>query len=200
MASDRIHDPELLDALDAIDPQPISTTAHRVTWSSRDPLAGGTGGGRWHPPNSFEALYTSLEEDGALAEIYHHLSKAPVKSSSSMKVHALTISVEHALIFPNLDSLGDLGVTKDAFLKGEYERTRDIGAAARFLDIEAIIVPSRRWSCSNMVLFLDRIKERELLRVTDTSEVNWPAWRERSELVASRSNEVAKKVLRNADV
>jgi hypothetical protein len=88
---DHVHDPDLLDALEAMEPQAFDGVAWRVTWAARDPLAGGTGGGRWHPPNDFEALYTSLAEDGALAEIYHHLSRAPVFSSSHVTLNKLQV-------------------------------------------------------------------------------------------------------------
>ena len=68
-------------------PRPFDGIVWRVTWASRDPLARGTGGGRWHPAHAFEALYTSLDENGAMAEIYFHLSKAPVFSSSHVTLN-----------------------------------------------------------------------------------------------------------------
>ncbi len=58
----QVHDPDLLDALEAMEPRSFGGVVWRVTWATRDPLAGGTGGGRWHPPNDFEALYASTEE------------------------------------------------------------------------------------------------------------------------------------------
>lgn len=64
------------------------------------------------------------------------------------------------------------------FRKGGYARTREVGAAARFLDMEGLIVPSARWSASNLVLFMDRLSDRESLKVMETREINWPAWRE----------------------
>jgi hypothetical protein len=75
-----LYDRDLLDALEALDPEPFSGTAWRTTWVTRDPLIGSTAGGRWHPENSFETLYTSTETDGSLAEVYYHLSRAPVFS------------------------------------------------------------------------------------------------------------------------
>ena len=142
---------------------------------------GGTGGGRWHPPNDFEALYTSLDENGAMAEVYYHLSRAPVFSSSHAIISRLRVHTERTLIFDGIASLELVGVDEDSFRKGERVRTQEIGAAARFLDIEGLIVPSARWSCNNLVLFSDRLSDRESLRVADTRDVNWPAWREKME-------------------
>lgn len=178
MSENHIHDPDLLDALEAIEPQPFNETVWRVTWASRDPLMGGTGGGRWHPPNDFEALYTSTEEQGAMAEIYHHLSRAPVFSSSHVRIHQLNIRAERILIFNEVSDMASHGIDEEAFRKGGYERSREIGAAARFLDMEGLVVPSVRWPCTNLVLFLDRLSDRDSLKIMETRDINWPAWRE----------------------
>lgn len=179
MAAGRVHDPKLLDALEAMGPQPFDGTAWRVTWATRHPLIGGTGGGRWHPPNDFEALYASLDENGAMAEAYHHLSRAPVFSSSHQKIHGIGVRAARTLVFADIASLAALGVGEDRFRRGDYSRTREIGAAARFLDIEGLIVPSVRWACANLVLFIDRLTDPAPLRVVASRDVNWPAWRER---------------------
>lgn len=178
MPDHRIHDPDLLDALEAIEPQPFDDVIWRVTWATRDPLMGGTGGGRWHPPNDFEALYTSIDEHGAIAEIYHHLSKAPVFSSSHVKINQQRVRAERTLVFADIKELESLGVEEQAFRKGDYTRTREVGAAARFLDMEGLIVPSARWSTANLILFMDRLSDRESLKVVASREINWPAWRE----------------------
>lgn len=179
MPGNPVHDPDLLDALDAMVPRVFDGVVWRVAWASRDPLVGGTGGGRWHPPNDFEALYTSVEEDGALAEIYHHLSKAPVFSSSHVRLIKVRVATERTLVFNDIDALAAVGVSEQDFRRGEYTRTREIGAAARFLDMDGLIVPSARWPCSNLVLFPDRLADLDRLQVMETRNVNWPAWRER---------------------
>ncbi len=178
---DQVHDPDLLDALEAMAPRALDRFAWRVTWKIRDPLAGGTGGGRWHPPNDFEALYTSLEEDGAIAEIYHHLSKAPVFSSSHVKLHKLYVRTRRTLVFADVAALDKVGISEQTFRRGDDARSREVGAAARFLDMDGLIVPSARWSCANLVLFPDRLPDRSALRVDETRDINWPAWREQAE-------------------
>lgn len=175
-----VHDPDLLDALEAMAPRALGRSVWRVTWASRDPLAGGTGGGRWHPPNDFEALYTSFEADGALAEIYHHLSRAPVFSTSHVRLHRLAVPTRRTLVFEDVAALEPLGIPEEAFRRGEVARSREVGAAARFLDCDGLVVPSARWPCANLVLFLDRLADLDSLRVEETRDVNWPAWRERA--------------------
>ena len=157
---------------------PFDGFAWRVTWVNRDPLTGGSGGGRWNPPNEFEVLYTSLAEDGALAEIYYHLSKAPVFSTSHVKINKIHATTERTLSFRGIVSLLPMGVTEEAFRRGEFSRTREIGAAARFLDMDGLIVPSARSDIANLVLFIDRMDHRESLSVVESHDINWPAWRE----------------------
>ncbi len=172
-----ILDPELLDAMDALPGDTFNGNVWRVTWATRDPLAGNAGGGRWSPDNGFETLYTSLEKSGALAEAYYHLSKAPVFSSSNMRINTLHASLEKVLPLSE-GNLQRLGLEEPRASKISYERSQAIGAAAYLLDYEALIVPSARWNCNNLVLFLDKFDVDERLRLVASSDVNWPAWRE----------------------
>ena len=177
-----VHDPDLLDLLEAIPPKPFAGSVWRVTWASRDPLSGGTGGGRWHPANDFEALYSSLDEDGALAEIYYHLSRAPVFSTANVRINKIEVRAGKSLTIGDAEALAVLGIDRESFAKGDYSRTRQVGAAARFLDFDGLLVPSARWPCQNLVLFPDRLENPEALRLVESRDINWPAWREKSPL------------------
>jgi RES domain len=172
----RLHGRDLLDALEALDPKPFSGIAWRTTWATRDPLIGSTAGGRWHPENSFEALYTSAEADGSLAEVYFHLARAPVFSSAHVRLHRLRVETRRTLRL-DLEMLGSLGIEAARYSAMEYARTREIGAAAHFLEFDSLLAPSPRWPCLNLVLFLDRL-DPDGLAVEEVREVNWPAWRE----------------------
>lgn len=113
-----------------------------------------------------------------MAEIYHHLSKAPVFSSSHVTINEIQASAQQTLEFSDVGALAALGISDEMFRKGETSRTREVGAAARFLDLDGLIVPSARWPCANLVLFLDRLPDRDALKVVETRDINWPAWRE----------------------
>jgi hypothetical protein len=174
----RILDPELLDAMDALAGERYDGDAWRVTWATRDPLAGNAAGGRWSPDDGFETLYTSLKEDGAMAEVYYHLSKAPVFSSSHVLMNRLHVSLTNGLRLSGEQPI-TLGIEEPLASRIDYERSKAIGAAAHLLDFEGLIVPSARWECDNLVLFLDRFDIDAQLQVTATKNINWPAWRER---------------------
>lgn len=171
--------PEILDALDKLTGEPLKTKVWRVTWGTRDPLAGGVGGGRWSPPNQFEALYTSLQADGALAEAYHHLSRAPVFSSSSMKINQISVKLDSVLVL-NAKLLNQLGITDPLASRIDVGLTQPISEAAYLLDYQGLLVPSARYDCNNLVVFIDRIIPEKQLKVSRTEDVNWPAWRERN--------------------
>ncbi len=160
-------------------PQSLEQSVWRVAWATRDPLAGGTGGGRWHPPNDFEAWYASFEEHGAMAEIYYHLSRAPVFSSADVKINEIHVRTQRTLVFADVAALENVGIDEETFRRGGHTRSREVGAAARFLDLDGLVVPSARWTCANLVLFPDRVADHEAFRVIETRDINWPAWREK---------------------
>lgn len=164
--------------MEGLEPRPYRGATWRTTWASRDPLLGSNAGGRWHPPASFEALYTSLEADGSLAEVYHHLSRAPVFSSAEVRLARLRVDVPRVLRLVESEILEALGVGERVLRSMDQSRSREIGDAAYFLELDGLMVPSVRWPCLNLVLFPDRLDPGSSLRVEETREVNWPAWRE----------------------
>ena len=175
----RVHDRDLLDALEAIDSESFSATAWRTTWATRAPLVGSAAGGRWLPEDSFEALYTRLEADGALAEVYFHLSRAPVFSSAHVRLYRLRVQTQRILRLADFEALARLGVETVKYPSMDYARNQEIGAAAHFLEFDSLLVPSPRWLCLNLVLFLDRLDPDESLAVEEIQDVNWPAWKEK---------------------
>jgi len=171
-------DPELLNAIDALSGEEFKGEIWRVTWASRDPLAGNAGGGRWSPDDHFEALYTSLQPDGALAEVYYHLARAPVMSSSNMRLNHLKISLDNVLVL-DVEQLNSLGVDGPLASRLANSRCQAVGEAAYMMDYQGLIVPSARWECNNLVLFVERIDLNEHIELIDMSEVDWPAWKEK---------------------
>ena len=174
-------DPALLDGLDALEGQQFDGEVWRVTWAARDPLAGGSGGGRWSPDGRFEVLYTSLEDNGAMAEAYYHLSKAPVMSSSHMLLNHLSVSLDNVL-YLDVDQLTELGMEDPLASRSRGDIGRSIGEAACMLDYHGLVVPSARWDCENLVIFLDHrsFDLNKNISFVEASGVNWSAWKEQA--------------------
>src|SRR5712692_10238191 len=109
--SGRIHDRAILDALEALDPEPFRGTVWRVTRKGREPLRGAAAHGRWGASGEFEVLYTSLEREGALAEIGYRLSLEPVwPSRIEHEIHAIRAEAERVPSFADLASLEPFGI------------------------------------------------------------------------------------------
>ena len=70
----RARDSHLLDAVDALPFAPLDRQAWRVVRDGPDPTLCSASGGRWDD-GTFDVLYTSTMADGALAEMFFHLSK-----------------------------------------------------------------------------------------------------------------------------
>jgi RES domain-containing protein len=172
----RVHDRPILDALENIDPEALERTVWRVTRRGRDPIRGAVANGRWNAIGEFEVLYTSVESDGALAEVGYRLSLEPVwPSKLQHQLHSLLIKTERALRLDTVEQLQALGVDIKRFESFDYAATQAIAAAAHFLEFDALIVPSARFPTSNAVLFLDRIQTPP--EILSTEDVNWAIWR-----------------------
>jgi RES domain len=173
--SGRIHDRVILDALEALDAAPFHGTVWRVTRKGREPLRGGAADGRWSSSGEFEVLYTSLEREGALAEIGYRLSLEPVwPSRIAHEIHAISVEAERALRFVELASLAPFGIDVARYRTFEYAATQALAAAAHFLEFDGLIVPNARFDCANLVLFTE---QTPTLTLTETLPVDWEAWR-----------------------
>ncbi|MGH7988232.1 MAG: RES family NAD+ phosphorylase [Candidatus Binataceae bacterium] len=171
-------DPALLDALDAFNRTPYAGETWRVVRDGRDPLQGSASGGRWDP-TLFDVLYTSLDADGAVAEVHFHLSRQPVFPSKIVYgLHRIRVKTEQTLRLPDLDAMVPFGVDASRYREILYEPTQAISDAAYFLGFDSIIAPNARWSCHNLILFTDQTALFDL-KVTHSSKVNWAKWRKR---------------------
>jgi len=161
--------------LEAIEPEPLSGTVWRVTRKDREPLRGAAAHGRWSASGDFEVLYTSLERDGALAEIGYRLSLQPLwPSRIEHEIHEIAVEAERVLRFADLKTLAPLGVDVARYRTFDYVGTQAIAAAAHFLEFDGLIVPNARFDCLNLVLLTERAPA---LTLVETRLVDWDSWR-----------------------
>jgi RES domain-containing protein len=172
------HDRSILDAIEAIDPEPFAGEVWRVTRKGRDPLRGSAANGRWNSSGGeFEVLYTSLERDGALAEIGYRLALEPVwPSRIEHEVHLIAVETERTLRLADLETLPPLGVETARYHTFEYQATQAIAAAAYFLEFDSLIVPSARFLCANLATFMERAAR---LALKKSQAIDWESWRQR---------------------
>lgn len=175
---ERARDLRLLDAIDAFERKPFAEPVWRIAREGSDPALGGASNSRWCN-GTFDALYTSLERDGAIAEIHASLSLQPVFPSKLRSfVHKLTVNATQTLRLADFPTLAKLGVDVDRYRDRDYSRTQSIADAAYFLGFDGLIAPSARWECLNAVLFTGRIRPEDI-QITESEKlaIDWDAWR-----------------------
>ena len=187
-----IHDPSLLDRLSEYHSERFEGEVFRATRASADPVAASISGGRWAPPPDGDAgypvLYTSLERDGALAEVASFLAQlTPIPGPRPIKLTRLAVAAARTIRLVRAD-LGELGVDLTRFGERDYDRTQKIGGALVFLGFDGLIAPSARWSCDNLMIFGDNHALTEKLEAVDEELVEWRAWAQTHGMLAHVSN------------
>lgn len=174
-------DNRLIDALEAIEPVQFEGNVWRLVRDGRDPLQCSASGGRWDD-GSFDVLYTSMTEVGALEEMRFHLMRGQPVMPSKVKyrMFELGLTLERALRFLDLEALGSVGLKTETFGRlsyeqknDEYPRTQEIGEVAHFLDFDGLIVPSARSDAKNVVVFCDKVRSLHESNAKDHGVVDW---------------------------
>ncbi len=174
----RARDFDLLDALDALPRIAVDNTVWRVVRQARDPLLCRPSLGRWDLGH-FDVLYTAFDPDGAISEMYFHLSRQPVFPTEPVfTLNEIEVSTRSTLKFADLTEFATLGVDPADYSDILYERTQEIGDAAAFLGFDGLIAPSARWDCLNLAIFCGSLSPGDLV-LTASSTIDWDDWRER---------------------
>ena len=174
----KARDVELLDALDALDREPFEGDVWRIVRQGRNPLQGYPAGGRWDPTGGFDVIYTSLDPDGARAEIYYHLMRAPVFPSRTIYLmHRLGIRMHKTLRLADMSALAALKIDTARYSDIDDAQTQAIGDAAHFVGFDGLIAPSARWDCQNLVIFMDRMDPSDDWVISESEPVDWKEWR-----------------------
>jgi hypothetical protein len=183
----RIRDNALIDALESAPFINFEGTVWRAVREGRDVLLGSNYGGRWDD-GTFDVLYTSKMADGAIAEMYFHLSRGQPVLPSKVAYHLyeLSVKIQQALELLDLDALAKLGVDTArygalSYLERlqEYPRPQEIAETAHFVGFNGLIAPNARFACSNVILFCDRVSPEDAEVVRDHGAIHWDDWRKR---------------------
>ena len=132
-----IHDQSLLDYLSALRAEPFNGNVFRATRLDADPTAPSVSGGRWSPApdetSNLFTLYTSLDRDGAIAEVASLLaSLTPVPGPRHIKVATLSVSTSETVRLTR-EELEVLGVDFMRYGERDYLPTQKIGSALAWL-------------------------------------------------------------------
>nr|WP_306264946.1 RES family NAD+ phosphorylase [Pararhizobium sp. IMCC3301] len=180
-------DRKLIDTLEVLDAQTFEGIVWRVTRDGRDPTLFFGGGNRWDD-GTFDVLYTSLDKEGALAEMKFHVSRGQPITPTKIKfrLHELKVRVDGLLDLTAASLLANLGVDRTTFGKlpyldrhGEYETCQKIAETAHFLgsddpdDPSGILVPNARHKGNNLVIFGDYVSPEDIVHTEDHGVIDW---------------------------
>lgn len=171
----------LLDALGRVPARSFTDEVWRVVHHGRDPARGNSSRSRWCD-GSFGVLYTSVECDGAIADLSRHTRR------KRLSAYRLQIATERALRIDDLDTLARLGVDVARYAGRDYRRTQAIAGAAFELGFDGLIVPSAHWACHNLVVFTDRTPAEKIRVVAGPEPVDLQEWSARSAPRARQSS------------
>ncbi|MEX2648820.1 MAG: RES family NAD+ phosphorylase [Alphaproteobacteria bacterium] len=175
------YDPDLADRLGAFPTDRFKGEVFRATRKSADPVAPSLSGGRWARPQSTDdpgtsVLYTSMERDGAMAEVASVLAdQSPVPGSLTIKVTRLAVTTSRTFRLVSA-SLAALGVDMSRYGERDYARTQEIGSTLAWLGLDGLIAPSARWTCESLMIFTDNHNLREKLESIGEEFVEWRQW------------------------
>ena len=185
-----VHDQDLVDLLAESRTDPFTGEVFRATRMAADPTAPSISGGRWAPPPGdgpgIYVLYTSLNRDGAIAEVASFLAGlTPIPGPRPIKVTRLAATIARTLRLAFTD-LTALGVDLNRYGERDYNRTQQIGAALAFLGLDGLIAPSARWSCDNLMIFGENHALTEKLDPLSEEKIDWRAWAQDNDLIPGR--------------
>ena len=183
-----IHDQRLLDRLSGFPAERFSGEVFRATRVDADPIAPSISGGRWAPPPEREGgvavLYTSVDRDGAVAEVAAFLTSLnPIPRSRPLSVTRIAVTLAQTVRLTRAD-LESLGVDWSRYGERDYGRTQLIGAALAFLGFDGLIAPSARWACDNLMIFSDNHQLAESLEPIAREQIDWRAWARDNGMIA----------------
>ncbi len=181
-----LHDPVLTDKLSSYSSIEFSGFVYRVTANNAEPCAASSNGGRWALPErdglTIPILYTSLEPEGALAEVASYLALLTPIPQKQLMLHTIEVSTSNSLKLLEVD-LCALGVDMEHYQEREYLTTQKIGAALNFLGFDGLIAPSARWECDNLMLYTDNHELEHKLDVTCSKEKDWFSWAQQQGII-----------------
>ena len=161
-------DATILATLAALDAGPWSGEVWRHTFANNPPDKPNVRGARWNPPG-VEALYTSLDEATALAEADHLIAMQPLRPRATRTLHRLAIALKSVVELTDSSLLELLGVDQEALASDHHAACQAVGAAAAFLHLDGIVVPSARSPGHNIVILFAGVDSLPDIRVIDSS-------------------------------
>lgn len=150
-----LFDLNLLDAIEGA-VEAFEADVWRQVVSGTDPLKTNLMGGRWNPPG-VEVLYCSLTERGAALELAALLDREPRPIKRPRSMQKLAVRLGRVARVTESQAFLSAGAHLSSVLGADLAVPQRIGAAAEWLGLSGIIVPSARHHDGNLVIMANRL-------------------------------------------
>ena len=151
-----LFDLDLLDAIEESVEEQFEAFVWRQVVLGTDPLKTNSLGGRWSPPG-VEVLYCSLSQRGAELELAALLDRQPRPVLRSRVMHKLEVRLAKVFRVTESEAFLSAGVSRSAVLGRDTTLSQRIGAAAEWLGLRGLVVPSARHDDGNLVVITNRL-------------------------------------------
>ena len=169
----QLFDPQLLDALEESVQDLWEGTLWRQVVGTTDPLQTNGLGGRWNP-SGVEVLYCSLSRQGAEAELRAVLDRQPVPIKRPRRTYQLSARLSKVGRATDSAALVMAGVTLEDVVGPDWSVPQLLGAAADWLGLAGLIVPSARHEDGNLVIVVNRLAAGDYYEVSVEDEGQVP--------------------------
>lgn len=155
--------PNLVAAVDELDPMAYSGSAYRHQATRWNPLSGAGArslGGRWNPPESFATLYMAVERDTAVAEFLRMAARSRRNPEDFLPRRLYRYDVQLAGLVDLRDAQAreTIKLTDDDLANDDPAACQAVGAAAQYLGREGILAPSATGQGTVLAVFFDRLE------------------------------------------
>lgn len=166
-----IHDPGLLDALEALGASAYEGVVWRHMFNEHPPELANTGGARWNPAG-IAAVYTSEASQTALEEAQRAIDIQPLRPKARRRVlYELRVQLSQVVDLTGGRHLA-VGLTNDDLTSDDFTHCQTVGAAVAWLGYDGILVPSARHQGRNVVILIDALDPDTALERLHQSEVD----------------------------
>jgi RES domain-containing protein len=161
---------ELVARVDALGVSAIEAVAFRHVSVGTNPRSG-TGarihGGRWNPPESFATLYLALDQATVVAEFERAARRQGLAPEQFLprELHEFEIQLAAVLDLTSTEARDAVALTEAELRADDPSRCREIGEAAHYLGLEAVMAPSAAGPGTVLAVFLEKLRPGSLLEV-----------------------------------
>jgi RES domain-containing protein len=164
--------PELVAAVDELDPTTYSGVAYRHQAARWNPLSGAgarSQGGRWNPPQSFSTLYLATEPETAVAE-FHRMAERAGRAPQDFlprRLYRYEVNLVGLVDLRPEEARAVVALSDTDLAADTPSACQAIGEATQYLGRAGIVAPSATGQGTVIAVFFDRLGPNSSVQAID---------------------------------